>query len=409
MLRWFPCARDVRRVLPGAPLTRAALLLAVSIAAYLVTRRLTDPSSIDLRVYRAEGAAVRAHLDIYADLHAPQALQATYPPFAACVFVPLTWLPAAWLPTAGLVVNLGLLIAVAHLSVRLAGSPAHGRAAATMTVAAVVLWAEPVFTTLRNGQLNLLLLALVLSDFVRPPRSRWMGVGIGLAAGLKVTPVIFIGYLAVTGRFRAAGTALATFAATVAVSAVVVPDATRHYWSSLVFDSGRVGHIEDEGNQSLFGVLARVSHTALRTPTGTAVAVLIAVAGAACAVFAGRRLGDRWGAPACAVVGLLVAPIAWTHHWVWLIPISVLLWWHARAWLVPTVVVFWSYLVWVPLHAHVGDELKFAAPVVALSALYALWGLAFLALVATRTLHRSPAPADAPQVPTGRPHPAKLT
>jgi hypothetical protein len=96
------------------------------------------------------------------------------------------------------------------------------------------------------------------------------------------------------------------------------------------------------------------------------------------------------------VVGLLVAPIAWTHHWVWLIPIGVLLWWHARAWLVPTVVVFWSYLVWVPPHAHVGDEFRVAPPVVALSALYALWALAFLALAGARALQRREIDAGQP-------------
>src|SRR5205085_12166225 len=96
---------------------------------------------------------------------------ATYPPFTAMLFVPLSLLRVGALAWIALVVNIGLLVLDVRLSFRLAGL---SRASWTplLPAAAICLWAEPIFTTLSYGQINLAVLALVLWAFTCPAGSR---------------------------------------------------------------------------------------------------------------------------------------------------------------------------------------------------------------------------------------------
>ncbi|WP_375490181.1 glycosyltransferase 87 family protein, partial [uncultured Jatrophihabitans sp.] len=384
------------RLIGTAP--RAGVLLAVSVVAYLVTRALLHPSMIDFAVYRVEGDALRRGHRLYENLPTPQGLLATYPPFAAAVFVPaamLSWPVARALAVAG---NLVLLVVVSRQSVRLAGITGPSALGSTAVIAAVTLWAEPVYTTLGNGQVNLAVLALVLADFTCAPQSRWRGVGTGLAAGLKVTPGLFIVYLLLTRRFRAAATATGVFAATIAASGVVAPVDTWRYWTRYVWQSGRVGDLANSTNQSMQGLLARAAGVD-RLPTALAVLCLVvAVAALATAVLAYRRLGEVWGLTCAAVAGLLGAPIAWTHHWVWCVPITALVVARRPKW-GPLVLVFWTFaLFYLP---HKADAvLTFPWWRVALTNWYVLFGVGFVAAVWAR-LRRRPAQAAAPPPPRG--------
>jgi alpha-1,2-mannosyltransferase len=117
------------------------------------------------------------------------------------------------------------------------------------------------------------------------------------------------------------------------------------------------------------------------------IVVLVLVLGLTIATLAYRRLGDRWGLPACAVTGLLSSPIAWSHHWVWCVPIVALLWVEARRWVIPAVLIFWSFAVWAVPHQN-GEELHFSVLQIALSEWYIVFGLGFLALTAYRVRSR---------------------
>lgn len=374
----------------GAPAPRAVGFLAFSIAVYLVVRALIHPSMVDLVVYRAEGAAVAAGVDLYGPLAAPHDLRATYPPFAAMLFTPLIVPPYEVLRVLVIAGNIVLLFAAALLSCRLVGVDGRRRITVAVVVTGLGVWAEPVFTTFRYGQINVLLLVLILADFTRPPTARTRGLALGVAAGIKVTPGIFVLYLLLTRRFREAAVAIAAFAATVGIGFAALPDASRRFWTDLVFDPTRVGRLENAANQSVRGMIVRITHTREPDKVWFALIAVVTVAGLACAVFAHRRLGDRWGLPTCAVTGLLMAPIAWSHHWVWCIPIAVLLWADAR-WAVSAVAVFWTFAVWyVP---HVPDvELRFAPWQVAVSVWYVLFGVGFLAFAAWQA-HRAAPPA----------------
>jgi len=358
-----------------------AMAVAVAIGAYLVLRFATPFTASDLVVYRDEGAAVRNGQDLYGSLFGSFGVsRATYPPFAAVGFVPLSYLPLRADVYLALLANLALLVTAVWLSFRLAGRRAS---TAKVGLASVLLvGAEPVFTTLRYGQINLLLLVLVLWDFA--PGRRRRGIATGIAAGLKVTPLIFVGYLVITGRWRAAARAALTFAATVAATAVLLPYDSRRFWTHDLFDVARVGRIENAVNQSVRGLLVRMDHSRTITAGDNVLVLAVAIAGLTIAVSAYRRRGDAWALPACAVTGLLSAPIAWSHHWVWCIPITIVLWERARRW-VPTVAIFWTFAVWAIPHRN-GRELHLARLQIAASGWYVLFGAGFLIVLAA-SLH----------------------
>src|SRR6202012_462133 len=172
------------------------------------------------------------------------------------------------------------------------------------------------------GQINVLLMLLVLWAAYS---TRWWlsGLLVGVAAGVKLTPAIAGIYLAGVRRWGAAAFSAVVFGATVGVSALVVGNQARFYSTDLLGDAHRVGPIATSFNQSWRGAISRI----LGHDAGFSAPVLIAIAvTAVVAVLAWRALddGDRLGRLLVVeVFGLLLSPISWTHHWVWLVPLMV--------------------------------------------------------------------------------------
>jgi len=131
------------------------------------------------------------------------------------------------------------------------------RAAAAFAIAAVGLWLEPVAMTLFYGQINLVLLALVVGDLALPDHFTGKGIVIGLAARIKLTPLIFIPYLLFARRVRAAAVSALTFAVTVGLGFALLPHASAVFWGGQFFGPSKHFHLD---NQSLNGVILRLSH-----------------------------------------------------------------------------------------------------------------------------------------------------
>jgi hypothetical protein len=395
----------------------------VSFTAVWIVQRLMRVSLLDVMVYRAVGWTVRSGGDLYGLRVMTARLPMTYPPFAGLLFVPLTWLDVGPMRTVVTAANLLLTVALAALSLRLVGRPV--RLPAVLLVAALAVWSEPVWGTLRYGQINLVLAVLVLWDLTRSPGNRWAGTGIGVAAGIKLTPALFIVLLAVAGllsrgapHLRRALVAVGTFAATVVAGALALPHDSRRYWTGVVLTPDRPGYGENVANQSLRGVVARLQHTGDPGAAWLLLAVAVAVAGltvAAAALLAGDALplGPAWATVACAVTALLVSPVSWSHHWVWAVPMVVLLVteavrrrsrrWYAGA--VAATVVFCGYVIWLVPHGQDRPELREDALQQLAAGLYPLTGLVFLAVtgvIAGRALRartraaRPASPAAAP-------------
>ena len=283
----------------------------------------------DGRVYRNGGAAALHGQDVYRRLPPPAF---TYSPFAALVFIALT--PLATNGMALLMITTSLACLAGSIWLCL-GRPALdgdrrplGLCAA---VAALALWLDPVSLTLLLGQVNLILMLLVLLDLSTADGSRWKGIGVGIAAAIKLTPAFFVMYLVLTRRLRAAAVALATMAATVALGFAVLPRDSIRYWGGVLLDSSRVGAPQNVRSQSLRSVLVRWLHTSQGVePAWIVSSAALAVAALGLAVWAHRRGEELLAVCVCATGALLISPITWQHHWVWIVP--TLIWLGERAW-----------------------------------------------------------------------------
>jgi alpha-1,2-mannosyltransferase len=155
--------------------------------------------------------------------------------------------------------------------------------------------------------------------------SRWWlsGLLIGVAAGIKLTPAISGVYLAGARRWAAAVFSALVFVATIGISVLVVGDQTRYYFTDLLGDAHRVGPIATSFNQSWRGGISRIlGHDVGFGPLLVAAVAVTAVL----AVLAWRALDptDRLGRLLVVeLFGLLLSPISWTHHWVWLVPLMI--------------------------------------------------------------------------------------
>ncbi|GAA0667851.1 hypothetical protein GCM10010193_19520 [Kitasatospora atroaurantiaca] len=405
------------REAPRRPLALAGAVALVSLLAYAIVRHFVGTSMVDMIVYRAEGAAVANGQDLYGLRVTEWNLPATYPPFAAMLFVPTTWFGIGFLRMAITAGNIALLGLLGLLAFRLAGWPRRElRPVGVVLIAGLGVWLEPVFTTLRYGQINLVLACLILWDLTRPDGRRSKGIAIGIAAGLKLTPGLFAVYLLITGRVRAALVAGFTFLGTFALGALVLPDATYGFWTKYLYDSSRVGKTEIVDNQSVRGAVARLLHAADPGSLATLASALVAVAGLATAAWAYRSArwlprAEAWGVCSAAVTAVLVSPISWTHHWVWCVPMLVLLAAEAahersrpaavrrlrwRPILGATLLAFLSFAMWVV--PHKGDlDLHLPALHQAPADVYPLVGVGFLLLSALRVQARRRA-AGAPLV-----------
>nr|WP_328707722.1 glycosyltransferase 87 family protein [Streptomyces mesophilus] len=410
--------KDARR-----PLLLAALVCLVSFTAFWITQRLAGVTLLDVMVYRAEGWTVRNGGDLYAMQATVSNLPTTYPPFAALLFTPLTLLGVPEMRTFATGFNLLLVLALVYLALRLIGIEDRAkRLAPALLIAAGLVWCEPVWTTLRYGQINLLLAVFVLWDLTRRKENRWAGIGIGLAAAIKLTPALFAVLLALAGivvavrrvraaqpwwnpHLRRAATATCTFLAVTVASAVVLPYDSKRFWTEMVFSASRPGQAEDTANQSLRGVLARLLGTTDPGLWWVLVAGVVALFGLAVAVSSLVEGRTAWAVTACAVTALLISPVSWSHHWVWIVPVLMLLATEARGRALKTAtaataLIFYSYSLWWVPHAGtsatVRPELDQNAGEFLLSAGYALAGLGFLALAALRVRG---AAKNAPKVP----------
>lgn len=290
-------------------------------------------SLIDLAVYRAGGQAWLDSRPLYDSSFPPtqpgRSLPFTYPPFAALCFSVLTLAPPATIAVAFSVGSLAALL----VAVRVVGAalrPGFGwPPAALFTCLAVAL--EPVWHTLLLGQINLYLMAIVIVDLLAMRSIQYRGVLTGLAAAVKLTPAVFLLYLAAGRQWRAGGNAVAAFAVATALTALVRPGQSRAYWFDALWYPERIGGLAYAGNQSVRGALHRFG-----LPAGTelncwaiAVVLVLVLGGLAALRWCGAG-PDVAGPDAAsrnaialivvAVVGLLISPVSWSHHWVWMVP-----------------------------------------------------------------------------------------
>ncbi len=325
---------------------------------------------LDLWIYVLGGRAVGDDATLYTQQQAEHWF--TYPPFAAILFDPLSALPFLGVRVAWELACVAALAWVIVVAGRLAG-----RQLPVVPLLAAALILEPVWHTLFLGQVNLFLLALILTDVWLVSRGRCGGFLIGAAAAIKLTPAIFIVFLLLGRRYRAAAIASSTFVACGLVAYLAAPAASRLYWSGLFRDTTRVG-ASYIGNQSPFGALNRL----LDMHVGSwylAIPLFFGLGGLLVARAYLRRGDWLTAAVATGVTGLLVSPISWTHHWIWVVPaLLVLLLRGAHRWAALGFLVYALAPMWFTPHDGGPGEYGPHGLITLIANSYLLAGVAFL-------------------------------
>jgi alpha-1,2-mannosyltransferase len=318
----------------------------------------------DMAIYHGAVEWWLAGGELY-DYVSPSGLGFTYPPFAAMVMLPMAVVPATvagWINVIGSVAVLGVVLA---LLLRPIAARFGWPWLPTVGVAlALAIALEPTRETLGFGQVNLLLFGLVMADLLalrwaaravearrrgrRAPAGSsgtgvegfdiggslrrlwfsgaWAGVGIGLATAVKLTPGLFILYLLVSKQRKPALVASGTAAGASLVTWLLAPHESTTYFTSVLWQTDRVGVADFTPNQSLAGVLAR-----LYDSTETPGLLWLSFAALCCAVGLSRAVsahkeGDELAS--FTLVGLtatVISPISWSHHLVFVIPALLIL------------------------------------------------------------------------------------
>jgi len=284
----------------------------------------------------------------------------TYPPFAAMFFWPLAPLPFPVAKMIWSLINVTALTCFIAVAVR-AIRPELSKATmwrAALFLSGFAFWLEPIRLNFHFGQINIVLGLLVLADLTMPisVRGRTVprGLLVGVAAAIKLIPLIYVLYLFCTRQLRAALTATVTFVTVTLLAAIVNPKVSWAFWTRYATDAKRVGTVYYMSNQSLRGTLDRLSHRELSASLTTAIAAVVFVAGLALAVAAYRRSSVVLSIVITATTGILVSPISWSHHLVWIIPI--LLWLvladdrprFGRIVALVAAAIFWWGPIWIP-------------------------------------------------------------
>lgn len=388
-------------------LTQALILAAALHAGWQLFHDV--PYRIDADVYRMGGQAWLQGAPLYADgavFHTQGGIDLpfTYPPLAAVAFAPLA---LVGLPAASIAINAvtcvllvaSIWIVLTRLGVAEAwaiSGPAWVRRGwlALGAVAVGMKYLEPIQANFSFGQINVVLMTLVIADCV-PRRTPWpRGLLLGLAIALKLTPAVFLLYFALRRDLRAVLVTGASFVAATLLGFALAPRDSVEYWTATVGNTERIGDATLNTNQNAAGALARLglsegSHFVLWTAA--------CVATLALTVWAVRRTLAT-GAPALALIcvalfGLVVSPVSWSHHWVWGLPTivvgAIVAFRRRDAALALVTAAGAALMTWPPidlLPEHHEAEASWWRQLLGMS--YVWWALAFIAVAAVRAAPR---------------------
>lgn len=299
----------------------AAIVVGLELVA-LTVGMITHGPLLDLRIYRMGAEAAYSGADLlYQAADPATGLYFTYPPFAALLFGPTALLPQS---VSAFLLTVASVAALARFSVLISRHlGTTGWWARPLPLLAFALATEPAISTFMYGQINIILAALVAEDLLGP-RRRFSGVFIGLAAAIKLVPGLFILLLLVGRRYGAAGRAVATAVVSVVIGALALPKSSLDYWTGTAFDADRVGGVAYISNQSLNGLLRRLARGEDSRVLWLGLVLMVAAICLLSAASAVRRADWLWAASATGLAALLASPISWSHHWIWILPITAL-------------------------------------------------------------------------------------
>ena len=390
------------------PLTLASPMLwvigipsAALLAIYCLWYSANEPE-MDFQVYRMGGGHVFGSGLYSSEIEVlGRHLSFTYPPLAALLFWPIAHLSVYAGQVSWDAINLVALIALIAVSIAAARSRrlalSDWRTALALLLP-VALLLYPVRSDLALGQINIVLILMIVADLTTGlswrDHSFPHGVLVGLAAAIKLTPLVFIPYLVMSRQWRAAGNAMLTFVLVTGALFAVSPHASWVYFTRDAFDVKRVGNSLTIGNQALHAAIVR-AHLSPSSVLFDLIEAVVFCGGVAIAAAAHRHLSRLLAVLVCAATGLLLSPISWVHHYVWIVPALIWLavgtdrpargaWWALVAAL--------TFMVVPPASAGGSGPLWFVR-----DDAYVVATLAFIGLVGVMLWFRRDAPSVPPQ------------
>ena len=316
-------AARLRRYAPALVTAGAVAALIGALYNFILlplTGRFTGPFE-DFAAYSGAAHFLASGLSPYAGFDGGTIVMSgfDYPPFTAAVLRWLAALDAHWEQVVWLLISLSALLGGAVITARSLLPATWPRSRLAVLVA---LAFPPATYNLWHGQINtiiFLLLAVALHDYLAGHRVR-CGLILGIAAGVKLAPIVLLLLLVRRGWWRGAIAGAAAAAGTVAFGVLALGwPVTHQYLTSVLPVLSR-----DNGwiyNQSWNGVVSRLAeHSVLGPDAGAAwvrpLVVLLIVATVAVLAASVRR-GERTRAERGAefavgiVAMLLVGTITW--------------------------------------------------------------------------------------------------
>ena len=353
---------------------------------------------VDLSTYLLGGAHAAGD-DLFGVTLAKDGLGFTYPPFSALLFSPFAHVPVRVAEVVFSWANLAAVFALVAACLRAVCDQLDRRTImwwALVLLVPVVMF-DPVRQTFLLGQVNIVLALIVVADMTLDlPIPR--GILVGLAAAIKVTPLILIPYLFLTRQGRAGVRAIASFAVAAMLALAVNASTSWAYWTHYIRDPQRAGMLSWIGNQGVLGAFERMVGRTVTTPTTFVIVLSVAAVGLVVAAGAYRRSSPVLGFLVVEATESLASPVSWSHHFIWVV---LLVAWLALApdrprygeWCAVAVsLLFWAAPVWWVPH---GPAVAFAGRgwLIPLSDAYALL---FVALVVGAGVRVFRAPLDRP-------------
>lgn len=315
------------------------LLSVLGIAAGLIANKILIERynwRIDAAVYREGALALVNGESLYAQPFdmGDISLPFIYPPIGAILFAPWGYFDFITVELAGNLVVIGSSLLLLLCLYLVTNAVLSGRdKLLAFTIAAIswpiALFAEPVFLNADLGQINILIMALVVMDLLPIKRRIPRGVLIGLAAAIKITPLAMLLYFLVKKDFRGIINAVISLLAFTAIGAVLAWENTKEFFSSTLLNLSAEG---DSGVDTTFQSNSSIQAMLYRWWTSKADAeasslptilwIVLSLIAVAAVAYLMHQLFSRGLHVEAVMVNampmLLISPISWSHHWVWL-------------------------------------------------------------------------------------------
>jgi alpha-1,2-mannosyltransferase len=251
----------------------------------------------------------------------------TYPTAALFLFWPLTWVSHFWAVTGWSFITIASYAGLVMLGWR------QVRGALTWRTAGVILWATALGVTifptmsicLSQGQTASVLALVVALDYLAI-RGRSQGVLTGIAAAIKIYPIIFIGVWIARRQWRQAITALLSGALTTALAWVIWPKHSTTFFFHRLTSGREISHFHENihwrsSSSSPYSFFYRPPFDggAWESTAGLVACLVVAIFG----IWLGVRLWNR-GYRLTSFVAVLIgstlgAPVVWDHYFAWVL------------------------------------------------------------------------------------------